>query len=311
MIYGDAKARQMARSILPSTRRKSARDNLRAIKQRNRSRTRLELRLLNEDYEPRDGVDLTYYPMGEIRYEVRERREADKIKHFMSWAVKVTEDIPEPDGRLAKMRTILPDGLIGEHALDHLRFMDEFDRRTRLYKAPTAEEIKACRTQRHERRIRLLQEIVKSGWGHKMLNRRISHTTTAWEIQKTTRVVTPEGITTLKNNCTTEFHGPTVARKLGGLGDVETFLADLYRAANTPVVKVEPYMDRTERTARYLYFNSLQVRHTFINEYVRTTRANPDYHPEWLKSVDAFIDAWETAKGDRHTLSQKYRDFLR
>ena len=122
MYYGNEKVRQMARSILPSSRKGAARARwaLRAAKKRNRAEVRVELRkvLRDEDHEADNDVDLLAYPDAEIRRIVRDRRSADKLAHFEKWAVEVTADIVEPDGRLAKMRGVLPKGLIGDHAVN-------------------------------------------------------------------------------------------------------------------------------------------------------------------------------------------------
>ena len=71
------------------------------------------------------------HPDGTIQWEKCERRTADKLHHFERWAVKVTKEIPQ-ESRLSFMRAQLLEGPIGEHALLHLRFLDDLslDRRS-------------------------------------------------------------------------------------------------------------------------------------------------------------------------------------
>lgn len=324
MYYGDEKVRQMARSILSSTRRKGARDDLRIIKKRSRSRIRQELRhvLRDEDYEADDDVDLLYYPDEQIRRVVWERRAADKLAHFERWAIEVTRDIPEPDGRLAAMRGMLPKGLIGDHAISHLRGYDEFRTDRFAYgRSAITEETPAERRARwqaereaeHVRRVRLLREIVVSGWGHRLLNKAMSHHTVYWPVW-TLGVprVSPDGrggyMTIFEDRFVDTPQGPTRARYLTGLGDVEQFLADLKAAASVSshVAVEEQRIERRILPNRY-YFGKREhlPRHTYVHEVVVKTRPNPAYHPEWLKSVLEFLALWESTRGDRRVLMAK------
>jgi hypothetical protein len=323
VYYGEEKVRQMARSILPSTWRVSARKSLRAIKQRHRAMVRQELRLLDEDNEPRDSFNPRGYPSGEIAFVVRERRGADKLGHFEKWAVEVTAGIAEVDGRRATMRAMLPKGLIGDHAMSHLENYEAFEPDAYRYgrrpglKATTPEEqraaAKASREAAHARRVRVLEDVVRTGWGHRLLNANIKHSTVqhpVWTVGHPVRV--PAGsygrhMTVLRDEFVDTDVGPTRPRKLGGLGDVEAFLRDLYAATRDATVEVDPYIVRDVRPVRYHYWNSTMERRTYVYEYVRTTRTNPSYHPEWLRSVDEFVSTWEAARGDRATLRKAYR----
>lgn len=124
----------MARSILPSKSRDSAAAALADIRRRNRHRVDRRLRrvvlsgltdeALVEDLL--DDCDLRAYPNAAINDVVRWRRAADKLNHFERWAVRGTRDMRRED-RLSHMRAILPGGLIGEHAVSHLRVLPEFD----------------------------------------------------------------------------------------------------------------------------------------------------------------------------------------
>ena len=63
-----------------------------------------------------DNVDLRREDRMGLRRVVWRRRGADKLNHFIRWAKRRTAHLPV-ESRLSKMRAVLPDGLIGEHAL--------------------------------------------------------------------------------------------------------------------------------------------------------------------------------------------------
>ena len=47
-------------------------------------------------------------------------RGRDKLNHFMRWAIAATADLPIED-RLPNLQAMLPDGLVGRHAMSHLQ----------------------------------------------------------------------------------------------------------------------------------------------------------------------------------------------
>jgi hypothetical protein len=124
------KSRHMARSILPSRARSTTahlvltrRANRHAITQ-SLSYIRRGDRADQEDWDERS--DLRSYPDKEIAMIVRWRRGADKLNHFERWAVQVTKPLPVED-RLGHMRAMLPAGLVGDHAMSHLRRLPELN----------------------------------------------------------------------------------------------------------------------------------------------------------------------------------------
>lgn len=127
MVYGDDKAYEMARSLLPSTGRRQAR-KARALVSRGSRRTHRArvARLAREPDEADDCSELDGDTSLEMRYVVWRRRGADKVNPFRRWAREQTRDLPR-DSRLAHVRGLLPQGLIGEHALDHLGWDAHFE----------------------------------------------------------------------------------------------------------------------------------------------------------------------------------------
>jgi hypothetical protein len=120
MIHGDHKAKEMARSILPSRWRGAGK--VRAfIHRAARRQVSQSLHALNLD--PAlwdDGVELGEEAELDLPGFVNRRRGSDKLNHFERWAVERTRALPKVE-RLGHLRALLPAGLIGEHAMTHLR----------------------------------------------------------------------------------------------------------------------------------------------------------------------------------------------
>ena len=120
MLYGDQKSRQMARSILPSTSHSSAWRRTH-IHRAARHEARASLRHLVTAAEAwDDGVEFGERHWRTLRSVVQDRRSADKLNPFIRWAAARSQDLA-PETRLDSLRGVLPTGLIGDHALDHLQ----------------------------------------------------------------------------------------------------------------------------------------------------------------------------------------------
>jgi hypothetical protein len=298
MYYGDEKARQMARSILPSCMRKEARRRKKLIHSRERLHARLALRNLDEDYETDE--DLGWHDRSHRGWLIEERREADKLNHFEKWAEEVTKDLPHED-RLSYIKKVLPDGLIGDHALFHVKWKDHFDPdrvsnrygRRYTYKAPV--DRKPLKD--------MLYEIVTTPDGHRALNQ--------YMIQEH-KVV--EWITGYRRNtlfAITEEVGPTTPRLLEGTGDIEDFYNDLLKARSARPVRSDRWLERYPvnrwewikkgdpdehgRISDGLRYRQVRIG---FREAERDTRTNPGYHPEWMESVRKFEQVWRLYHGD-------------
>jgi len=135
MRNSDQKAKDMAESILPSTRRTSARVDRRAIHARHRARQlhqlrRLELGMVDTEFD----VGIERARTGEVRDLVWDRRAADKIGPLQRWArVRLQRNpalrhLPLED-QVRAFAQLMPDNLIGRHAVDHIRWALESDLR--------------------------------------------------------------------------------------------------------------------------------------------------------------------------------------
>jgi hypothetical protein len=149
-IYGKAKVRTMARSILPSTKRKLAKGIKDDLHRSNRRSSSMSVGLLRgpasyvEDLYEDSGTDFKHWiefkdlGFGDWLYD---RRNGDKLSHFEVWAYHKTKHL-RPEDRFSKIRGVLPEGVIGMHAASHLSFLDyrEYDRWRWYYRNRTREE---------------------------------------------------------------------------------------------------------------------------------------------------------------------------
>lgn len=104
---------EMIRSILPSRSRGSAR----VAKASNRRVVRRSIHqaLRTEDA---DETAVDFEADADQSRVVWDRRSADKLNHFMRWCEALTEGLPEKEA-IDFVRGILPDNIIGDHALGH------------------------------------------------------------------------------------------------------------------------------------------------------------------------------------------------
>jgi hypothetical protein len=122
----DEKIRDMGRSVLPSTRRKSARDNRRIIHRRQRARELAVVTAYRRDAAP-DSVTPdargTYGP--DITIMVWNRRSRDKVGPLIRWAEATIAADPvllsaTRAEQVAYFARLMPDTTIGRHAVQHI-----------------------------------------------------------------------------------------------------------------------------------------------------------------------------------------------
>ncbi len=167
------KARDMARSVLPSTARKGARQTRAHIHGRERARLRAELHALRSIGQEADDFegDLAWTAKRDIKEMVNDRRGADKVGSLIAWAERVVERDPALtsanwNDRAVYFGKLLPPGLIGNHAIFHLRWALDDRGRYRW--------TGACQRQvdTPPSSVEMVQAIVAAG-RHGELNRRI------------------------------------------------------------------------------------------------------------------------------------------
>lgn len=266
MIYGDQKIKQMARSILPSTRRHWARWAKKKSSRKLRNQARQLVRLETHDDVRAESVIIRH---DAFNFYVRDRRDADKLHHFERWAVKVTKTLEQPpEGKLAKMRALLPKNLIGEHALSHLRNLPEF--RVFKFKWRYAFHHETLDQKLKGTLDDTLRNIVVTPDGHKSLNR--------YMVSRHRRV----NIGTYERPV---YIGPHRPRLLRGLGDIQSFQEDLNKATKAPHIEKEIALRIVPRR-HYMFRDS------------RQRERNPNFHPEWEAAMLEFVNQWQICKGD-------------
>jgi len=137
-----AKARDIARSVLPSSGRHRARKELDGLRRRHRHHANARARAIRtlpclctdlddvdlfdtdlSDDCPRcdaDPVLGSEYPLSDHLYAISDRRENDKVGPLLRWGARYADGLA-PDEAEHRLRTLVPDGVIGAHAITHLR----------------------------------------------------------------------------------------------------------------------------------------------------------------------------------------------
>jgi hypothetical protein len=288
----------MARSILPSTRRKGAREDKRINNRKARARVKAEMRRCLRDPDYADEADLFYEPSWS--YIVSDRREADKLNHFIRWAEAITQGVPRDD-RVKHMRGMLPEGLIGWHAVSHLEFRDHFRTTAQIaerdaWRASWAKNRTRRRTR--EDNVMLLREVMEDSALHRVFNRAMldAHCPVSWVTgykEGKPRTVYAYGGNTYQKPqliAITKIVGPREGRYCKGLGDIDRFLDDVHEAGTT-------HREVWSRWTSEHYFRSGFRSITFYRQEAHhRTRANPDYHPEWWRALNRFLDAYAEAR---------------
>lgn len=185
MLYGPEKARDIARSILPSTRRRSAREDAARLKRNTRRHNRQSLHTWARyddpyDYEGHiydyDEPSPCHAYWGTIKDVMWDRRNGDKLGAFQRWAPAVTKHLPNGEARYMAVKKVLPDNLIGRHALSHIEHLEEFEHGdqfkyglSRYYRTNRADRpVNPWRNPDHI--AHLLRELIANGY-HRELNR--------------------------------------------------------------------------------------------------------------------------------------------
>ncbi len=176
MVYGEEKARDMSRSLLPSKNREAARQARVSIHRAARHQSRAEMTRLVRDpeaFEDFSGLDADV--TGDIRCMVWQRRWGDKVSPFIRWAKARTRQLPQAS-RVSHMRALVPPGVIGEHALQHLERDCHFEhpnetaRREALHRR-WRESLKNPVLLKPGAQAELLRAVLQAPGGHRTFNR--------------------------------------------------------------------------------------------------------------------------------------------
>lgn len=190
------KRRDMARSVLPSTARKSARLNKACGNRAHRRNVTLTLDAWAKEIDPYDFEGHVLEPEHDNRRDptwdgvVWERRAHDKLS-VVRWAERLCETLPELKDacyleRYAFFKKVMPDSLIGRHALSHIKNVLDPDDPWRGSYKDVLRNRKIADEERLVRMIEACSLIIPARGAHKGLNLAlksthiISHTRYHW-----------------------------------------------------------------------------------------------------------------------------------
>lgn len=292
MYYGEEKALQMSKSLLPCKRRKTARRNKKHIARRLRRKVKQELSQIREEddyYE--DHLDFDFHDDAAVErsYMVNDRRDMDKLGPFISWATAKAKDIPDGE-KYDYIKSILPGSgfIIQDHAMSHLEWEDGF------YKNPVERWWRYSQPKKpkitDEQFLKALREIVEDGRAHRCLNRAIRL------FQDQNLVAYTEDIIPISSRAERFFRKvknfKNEPRLLLGLHDIESFYKDVVKASKAPSGKAfdrseliidDKLIEMKERELRYL-----GVR--IFNNRVRLYSPERNHRP--YKILKKFIEEW-------------------
>ena len=160
VTYGESKIKDIAEGILPATRNAAhaARKARRHIHKTARARIRMELTAGD------DGGVASTLARHEIVQQMWRRRQADNLSALFRWAERTTRHITDAEDRYLAIQAVLPDNLIGRHALSHIAHVDGFrkpgdDPDRWRYRREDPAERTARLAGEHRRRVDALAEL--------------------------------------------------------------------------------------------------------------------------------------------------------
>ncbi|WP_163864111.1 hypothetical protein [Myxococcus eversor] len=296
MRYGEDKAFEMARSLLPSTSRREARKNRVNVSRRARrtSSTRIA-QLIRAPELSEDCAELDDDSSSDMRGVVFWRRQADKVNPFIRWAKRRTLKQPR-DLRLGLVRGALPPGLIGHHALSHLKGVEHFLSTVELSRRDFRRGPQKSQPI-HDRGVlaQLLRELLRLPTGQKSFNGYLKHATASgwsvkWGRDGQRHVV---------------LHGCNAPRLLLGVHDVLSFLDDLGFDSRPETSRKSDSRTGASTQLPTLFF--LQVFHRLGGDLTATLAAIPK--PKLTHLPCGRVHRWppENSRGERGHLGTRCR----
>lgn len=249
--YGDKKVKDMVRSILPSTARQRARTEKAKANRAARRGVNMSMSDITRDPDEYDGIaDFGDAELpGELATVISDRRGYDKTAPIQKWAKAVTSG--DPETRLAKIASLLPNNTIGRHVIQHVKFMAEFDQEREARNLLGLHRRKKYVTVTDAERAVMLEEIITRGL-HAHFNKamRLGHRSVK-ELVKGTGVYDINKVYIYAKYI---LKGPQSGRMLLGLHDIKPFLKDVRDATQW-----------------------------------RSKNSDGFYHPEWSSTLESYL----------------------
>jgi hypothetical protein len=322
MYYGEEKALQMGRSLLPSKRRETARKERKIVHGAARATQRGEIQRLRsvdwfaDEDDDSDEVEPESNPLAEaetwrrreIHSMVRDRRSADKTNPFEVWAEAITKDLPLED-RLSTVKAVLPTNLIGWHALEHVKWKTHFSgesprylywRQPKYKTPPEPIEVTLRKTFENPRLLGILNahlkrkhvDVVWSIWTLQVPEQYVAD----W-VENAAGYRTPVYATRYRDRFMDyKIHVPPLRFD----GRVDAFL-DATMKKSWPKYRVTRAYDRGELRS-WLWEHHATLDRMKLD----TTRrySDPTSHLEWKYALSEYINAYFTGKGDPNAVER-------
>jgi hypothetical protein len=133
----------------------------------------------------------------ELRGVVQGRRLADKVNPFIRWATAVTRELPR-ESRLSHVRGLLPEGVIGEHALVHLQHAEAFESLAeRERRQAWWSRLSRSGWMERGEQAQLLRQVLQVPEGHRTFNRWLRYHPNATHVRWGNKVVWARQVRTL------------------------------------------------------------------------------------------------------------------
>jgi hypothetical protein len=316
VIYGEAKTRQMARSVLPSTMQHGGgrwQASKHMIHGAERARVRRELQRATAyvDLDDYDGdLSETRTFRSKIKSYVGNRRDADKVNPLQKWAtaICVRDEIPQ-ENRESYFRSILPKSLIGRHALGHLEYIFKAEDLTSLNESFRRRYRSKDYTWDKEQTKAQLVSLLQMGLGGAL---KLTHTPN-YKVIGYNKVRMYEGGLSYYRNGTTikprraEYYIYQPIKELD----------DIVQPKLTDVASIDEFLNQVEAASKPQahgvgYWNQAEDRWCY--------QTNKLYHPEWLSSLKSFFSGQNVSYSrapDVNTLlyivlhrANRYKDLL-
>ncbi|MBJ6765644.1 hypothetical protein JGU66_33235 [Myxococcaceae bacterium JPH2] len=271
MLYGDEKSFEMSRSLLPSTARQEARQRRARVSRANRRESRLRMaRVLRDEAFAEDCSELSLDSSREMAFVVSDRRHSDKVNPFIHWAIERTRDIPR-DSRRTLVRSLVPPGVIGFHAVFHLQSESHFLGTSEL-RSDEAERAhrshRGASTKPMDRGlvVALLRQLLKEPDGHRILNGYIKQSARGLCVR----------LKGADHRYRRVYQGGESPRVLLGAHDIDAFVDALFGRPGDTKRYFEPASPRSAQAARMV----LSCFHQHQKDMGATLAALPPLSPQ-------------------------------
>jgi hypothetical protein len=289
MYYGEEKIKEMSRSVLPSKGRVKARKDKRNLNKKVRKYIRMNLHYINnEDSYLDSNIDIGHDGREDRVEIISNRRDADKLGPFLSWAKNKAKHVPSGEKMNYISGMMNRGNVITDHALSHLRWQHGFydnliiyEPRRTFNRADLADALKKiCGIRKYHYALNdaIRENHLRTKWQRLIYRREVKvpvNNNVQSAIEKKFIISTEEKFI--------DYDKTISYRLLMGSHDIDNFINDVLSAFNcNKMIKKIGY-------EHHVIMNYISYRPIDIKIH-KDFAANPNYHPEWLNVVKLFVE---------------------